>query len=155
MTSFVLDSYSRLQRIRDGPINAFFAQMSLQLLHMNRAAGVVDSSLELPSLPSLLTDPMSLTAATRINMFWSFSLVMSLLTASFGIFIKQWIHAYMSLENRSPIIQLRVRFFRDDGLATFKVWEIAAVLPILLQTAFLLFLPPVNNWGSLLPVYNS
>ena len=113
--------------------------MSLQLLHMNRAAGLVDSSLELPATPPP-SDPMSSVAATRINMFWSCSLIMSLLTASFGIFIKQWVHAYMSLENRSPIIQLRIRFFRDDGLATFKVWEIAAILPILLQIAFFLFL---------------
>ena len=120
ITSFVLDSYSRLQRIQDGPTNAFFAQMSLQLLHMNRAAGLIDSSLELPSSTPPHSDPMSLVAATRINMLWSCSLIMSLLTASFGIFIKQWVHAYMSLENRSPMIQLRIRFFRDDGLATFK-----------------------------------
>ena len=103
-------------------------------------AGLIDPSLDLPATPPPQIDPMSPISATRINILWSSSLVLSLLTASFGMFIKQWIHAYMALENRSPIIQLRIRFFREDGLAMYGVWEIAALLPILLQSAFLLFL---------------
>ncbi|KAK7690744.1 hypothetical protein QCA50_005843 [Cerrena zonata] len=132
MTTFVIDSYTRLMRDQESSTNAFLAQ----LIHLNTGFAI-------PTLPSV-TPPqgptLSTDAAVRINILWSCSLILSLVTASLGVYIKQCIHAYMSLENRSPLIQLRIRFFRDDGLANYGVWEIAALLPVLMQMSFFLFL---------------
>ncbi|KAK7678114.1 hypothetical protein QCA50_018907 [Cerrena zonata] len=123
MTTFVIDAYTRLMRDQDTA---------------NLTNGLSNSILpsNIPSQSPTTSSP----ATTRINVLWSCSLILSLVTASLGVYTKQCIHSYMSLEHRSPLVQLRVRFFCDDGLATFKVWEMAALLPVLMQISILLFL---------------
>lgn len=71
-------------------------------------------------------------------MFWFSGLVISLITASLGIFTKQWLREYLVNES-SPEIHLRTRFFRSKGLAKWHVYEIIAALPLLLQFSMLLF----------------
>ncbi|KAI0346696.1 hypothetical protein BDW22DRAFT_1323244, partial [Trametopsis cervina] len=104
--------------------------------------------------------------AIRINDLWTASLIISLITASFGILVKQWLREYMKFVTSFPQGRLRIRNFRRAGLETWKVLTIAAFLPLLLQLALGLFfiglcfytaelhssvrnttLPLVTGWG--------
>ncbi|PSR71642.1 hypothetical protein PHLCEN_2v12495, partial [Hermanssonia centrifuga] len=62
-----------------------------------------------------------------------------LTTASFGILVKQWLREYIAIDYTSPRARLRARQFRYPGLAKWKVFEIAALLPLLLQLSLGLF----------------
>lgn len=77
--------------------------------------------------------------AIRVNILWSASLTLSLMTASFGILVKQWLREYLALDYTSPQERLRSRQFRHPGLAQWKVYEIAGILPLLLQLSLGLF----------------
>ncbi len=75
----------------------------------------------------------------RVNVLWFASLIFSLMTASFGILVKQWLREYLAVDNPSPHARLRVHHYRYPGLAQWKVFEIAAILPLLQQLALALF----------------
>ena len=75
----------------------------------------------------------------RINGLWFSSLICSLVTASLGILVKQWLHEYMSHDSLSPRAHVRIRQFRYEGLVRWRVFEIAAALPFLVQVALVLF----------------
>ncbi|KAI0341653.1 hypothetical protein BDW22DRAFT_1332184, partial [Trametopsis cervina] len=77
--------------------------------------------------------------AIRINDLWTASLLISLITASFGILVKQWLREYMKFVTSFPQGRLRIRKFRRAGLETWKVLTIAACLPLLLQLALGIF----------------
>lgn len=78
-------------------------------------------------------------AAIRVNVLWFASLLFSLIAASFGILVKQWLREYMVVQNPSPRARLRLRYVRFPALSTWKVFEIAAALPLLLQLSLSLF----------------
>lgn len=61
------------------------------------------------------------------------------MTASFGMLVKQWLREFLAVENPSPQARLRIRHYRWPGLQQWKVFEIAAVLPLLQQLALALF----------------
>lgn len=73
--------------------------------------------------------------ALRVNILWFTSLVFSLSTASIGILVKQWLRAYTTYKTSSAQDRMRVRHFHRQGLETWKVYEIAAMLPFLIQLA--------------------
>lgn len=75
----------------------------------------------------------------RVAFFWFLSLVSSLITASLAISVKQWLREYISQDSISPQGYVRVRHFRQQGLVDWRVFEIAAVLPLLLQCSMILF----------------
>ncbi|KAI0344886.1 hypothetical protein BDW22DRAFT_1326924, partial [Trametopsis cervina] len=77
--------------------------------------------------------------AIRINDLWTASLIISLITASFGILVKQWLREYMKFVTSFPQGRLRIRQFRRAGLETWQVLTIAACLPLLLQLALGIF----------------
>ena len=77
--------------------------------------------------------------AIRINSLWFASLVFSLATASFGMLVKQWLREYLACEYTSPQARLRIRQRRNPGLHIWKVFQIAAMLPLLLQLSLALF----------------
>lgn len=75
----------------------------------------------------------------RINVLWFASLLFSLISASFGILVKQWLREYLAVQNPSPQARLRVRHLRYPELAKWQIFEIAAFLPLLLQLSLALF----------------
>ncbi|KAI0797270.1 hypothetical protein BC629DRAFT_258597 [Irpex lacteus] len=79
-------------------------------------------------------------ADIRVNVLWFASLLFSLIAASFGILVKQWLREYMAVQNTSPQARLRLRHLRYPELAKWKVFEIAALLPLILQLSLSLFL---------------
>lgn len=74
-----------------------------------------------------------------VNVCWFASLILSLAAASFAILVKQWLKEYLAIEQTNPEERLRIRYFRKGGLETWKLFEIAAVLPLILQLALTLF----------------
>ncbi len=75
----------------------------------------------------------------RVNVLWFASLTFSLMTASFAILVKQWLREYLAVEYPSPQARLRIRHHRYPELLRWKVFEIAALLPLLQQLALALF----------------
>ena len=45
----------------------------------------------------------------------------------------------MAQDTQEPQTRIRIRFFRNEGLEKWQVFQIAAGLPLLLQVALLLF----------------
>ena len=56
-----------------------------------------------------------------------------------GMLVKQWLLEYLAMDTISPRAQLRVWRYRSPALEKWKVFEIAAVLPLLLQVSLGLF----------------
>lgn len=75
----------------------------------------------------------------QVNALWFASLICSLVTASLGMLVKQWLREYLGGDYYSPQARLRVRQFRHEGIAAWNVFDIAAVLPLLLQVSLGLF----------------
>lgn len=90
-----------------------------------------------PMATQTVFEPTS--TAKRINILWFASLTLSLITASFSILVKQWLREYLSGEYTSPQARLRTRHFRTPGLTDWRVFGIAALLPLMLQLALALF----------------
>lgn len=74
------------------------------------------------------------------NVLWFSSLVFSLVAASLGMLLKQWFREYLTENSTTPMEYCRVRFFRNQGIAVWKMEEVAASLPFLMHFAILLFL---------------
>lgn len=111
--------------------NLLVSHRAISLVHSEALSRPIDTVLSSSDSPSFEPTPK----AIRINVLWFASLVVSLSTASFAIQVKQWLRAYLSLATSSPQGRLRLRHFRRTGLETWKVFEIAAILPLLLQVA--------------------
>lgn len=82
----------------------------------------------------------------RLNTLWFLSLVLSLVIASLAIFVKQWLREYLNWECSSATERLRLRHIRYQGLLRWRVFEIAAFLPFLLQLSLLLFLIGLSDF---------
>ncbi|THG99275.1 hypothetical protein EW026_g3043 [Hermanssonia centrifuga] len=138
MTAFLIESYQLLLPSDTTTTIDLLKQISSQ----THSYTISNSSLNSTVLPlSDSTEPFEPPlSAIRINVLWFASLIFSLVSASFGILVKQWLREYLAVDNTSPLARLRVRQFRYPGLADWKVFEIAAVLPLLLQLSLGLFL---------------
>lgn len=88
-------------------------------------------------LPSAGTPSRTIIA---VNILWFSSLILSLFTALFGIFAKQWLHVYSKwsegAKNRDTLV---LRDFYQEGFHYWGVADIIGALPVLLQIALLLF----------------
>ena len=96
-------------------------------------------------------DPQSHAINVQINNLWFISLVLSVATASIGILIKEWLREYKTVDSRfsQTRMRLRIRQFRYPGLTAWKVFEIAAFLPLLIQASLGLFFTGlcISTWS--------
>lgn len=74
-----------------------------------------------------------------INALWFSSLVCSLVAASLGILVKQWLQRYKTEDYSLARERMRIRQHRFDGIMTWSVPGIVAFLPLLLRTSLNLF----------------
>ena len=95
----------------------------------------MNSTTHTPEPPAFVTPDW----AVRVNGLWFASLIVSLSTASLSMLVKQWLREYLAVEWTSPQERLRARQYRKPALDKWKVFEIAAVLPMLLQVSLGLF----------------
>ena len=77
--------------------------------------------------------------ALRVNGLWFASLIISLATASIGMLVQSWLREYLAGEWISPQEKLRARQYRHPAMDHWRVFQIAAALPLLLQVALGLF----------------
>lgn len=133
VTTFVVDSYASLQPDNTGEL-VFLMRQSLSQ-NYTFADGVLRPAVPFPS-DTPFEAPLW---ALRVNGLWFASLIVSLSTASFGMLVKQWLNEYVAMDWITPEEQLRARQFRHRGLEDWKVFEIAAMLPLLLHVSLGLF----------------
>ncbi|KAJ3478097.1 hypothetical protein NLI96_g9999 [Meripilus lineatus] len=135
VTTLLVEANHRLQQDPADTTAQLLLQISMQLSSLSINSGFINSTYILP--PSIPFSPP--TSAVAISVLWSMSLVLSLITASLGMLVKQWLREYHSKANVSPEQCCQIRMFRAPGLRKYKVAEIADFLPILLQIALILF----------------
>jgi hypothetical protein len=116
-------------------------QISLQMTSFNTPIGIINSTYQPLSFTPVTGEGPFQSSPTdiRVNVLWFASLIFSLMAASFGILIKQWLREYLAIVNKSPQARSRIRHSRYPELQRWLVLEIAAVLPLLQQLSLALF----------------
>lgn len=138
MTAFLVESYHNLSQ-DPTQVMIFLMQQVASQTHSYTFNGAFLNSTA-PPFPQSLPDFQPTVNAIRVNVLWFASLTLSLVSASFSILVKQWLREYLAGEYTSPQARLRIRHFRNPGLEHWKVFEIAAIIPLLLQLSLALFL---------------
>jgi hypothetical protein len=131
-TSFITQAYQSTQ--------TDYAQVAALLLSVVVREQFNNSALipTIPSHQSLM--PTSTDYLLIVNRLWYCSLILSLITALFGILAKQWLIAYrLPSKARSPKEWAQWRQFRFDGFEGWQVPVIISIMPFLLHLSLLLF----------------
>ncbi|KAI0341639.1 hypothetical protein BDW22DRAFT_256781 [Trametopsis cervina] len=136
LTAFLVAAFALLQEDVPTATLTTLRQMSAQNANYTIQGDFIHST---SPAPTSFAEFEPTANAIRINDLWTASLIVSLITASFGILVKQWLREYMKFVTSFPQGRLRIRKFRRTGLETWKVLTIAACLPLLLQLALGLF----------------
>jgi len=89
----------------------------------------------LSTVPEFVARPMDI----AINALYFVSLALALIVASICILCKQWLREYQRDLSLSHVDAIRLRQLRYAGLVTWRVPQILASLPIILQGALLIF----------------
>jgi hypothetical protein len=125
----VVESYQSLQEDPSQTSADLLRQISRQLADPSLPAAA-DSS-QFQAQPSDI----------RVNVCWFVSLLLSLFVALFGIFLKQWMRAYMKWTDHTPDREaVALRQFRYRSLETWRLGAILTLLPTLLQLSVIVFL---------------
>lgn len=133
LTAFVIESYTHLQQDTQDVIVGLLQQLVAQ--NFTSGPGYMNSTNPSPR-PLPFEPPVW---AIRVNVLWFTSLLLSLASASFGILVKQWLREYLAIDYAAPRERLRARQYRYPAMEDWKVFEIAAFLPLLLQLSLGLF----------------
>lgn len=126
ITAFIVEFYRLLQQDPMDVAISLLLQMSAQLSN---------SSLPQATIPTFHKPP----SATPVNVLWLLSLVFSLTAALIGLLVRQWLHHVDSSPASSSRESARVRQFRHQGMVRWRVLEVVAALPTLLQLSVSLF----------------
>lgn len=110
--------------------------MSQQLRSYAASGGFFNSTVPAITLPDTFAPSVVSVIAV---VAWYGSLMITLIAASYAMLVKQWLREYLALDSSSSLARLRVRCFRYPALVMWKVFEIVAILPLLLQLALDLF----------------
>ncbi|KAF7798541.1 hypothetical protein EIP86_009762 [Pleurotus ostreatoroseus] len=139
LTAFVVESYQSLSPDPNTQVIRLLSQIAVQTKGCSLSPLHVDATLSEPDIAQPFQPSSS---DVLVNRLWFTSLVLSLITASFGILIKQWLREYKSVDPRHSNLRsrLRVRQFRYPGMLKWRIFEISAFLPLLIQLALGLFL---------------
>lgn len=137
-TAFLVEAYKTLQPDPTSTMISLLQQIASQTSSFTLNENFLNSTLT-PRISTSSSFQPPLHAKT-VNILWFTSLVLNLMTASFGITVKYWLRAFLSGEYTSPQARLRVRHFRFPTLSKWRVFEISSVLPLLIQISLALFL---------------
>ncbi|PCH41793.1 hypothetical protein WOLCODRAFT_70035, partial [Wolfiporia cocos MD-104 SS10] len=145
LTAFVVDSYQLLRPQAADETNRILHQISQQLNSFTISNGYINSTI--PTFATLPSDATSTSkevvsgSAVLINALWFSSLVFSLTAASVGIAARQWLNHHDNVP-LAVHARISVRIWHSRHIA-FNDWHVGAILstlPVLLQTALVLFL---------------
>ena len=127
------------QGLSSDPVVQLLTQISANTSSYAVAQSFINSTA--PATSFLDFEPTALDI--RVSYLWTTSLTLTVVTASLGILVKQWLREFKGInESRSAsiIARIRIRQFRQPALRNWKVFEIAATLPLLIQVSLGLFL---------------
>ncbi|KAI0796088.1 hypothetical protein C8Q75DRAFT_360477 [Abortiporus biennis] len=135
LTAFLIELYKDLKP-DPGVVSAqLLLQITQQLQLGGLTGGNITSSTPVGLVTSFSLPPTSL----KVNILWFLSLALSLITASIGVLVRQWLREYMEYDSLSPQARVRIRHLRHSGMVAYRVFDIADFLPFLLQIALGLF----------------
>ncbi|KAH9849593.1 hypothetical protein C2E23DRAFT_888082 [Lenzites betulinus] len=138
VTAFNIESYKLLQQQPEDATVAILTQISAQLNSYTVNANFANTTR--PTDTATLSPPFQASAlAVRLNAWWFSALVCGLLSASLGLLVKQWLREYLAGASNISRESIRIRQYRYAGLQRWHVPEIILLLPLLLQTALILF----------------
>lgn len=124
-----MESYTFLSENPSDTTIALLSKISDQLA----AAG---QNISLPNEPPLFEVTPS---SVRINIFWFTSLCLSLIVVLLGTLCLQWLREYQRYHSMNSREIFAVRNMRFEGLKAWKIPYFVGILPVLLQSAVLLF----------------
>ncbi|KDR78370.1 hypothetical protein GALMADRAFT_1317448 [Galerina marginata CBS 339.88] len=131
VTAFIIESYRNLQPNQDDAIISLLSQIATRL---------DNSTFTLPSSTVSLSTFTPTPSSIRVNTFWFLSLVLSLTTVLVGIVSLQWLREHQSYPNLTPKQTYALFNMRAESLQKWYVPRIFTLLPLLLQSALVLFL---------------
>lgn len=108
LTAFLIESYQNLCQDPSDVMIPLLQQLVTQTnsctlanCHLNLTTGPPTSAFQSPCQPSMNT--------MRVNVLWFASLMLNLMSASFGIFAKQWLRECLADEQVYPLARLDAR----------------------------------------------
>lgn len=151
LTAFNILAYALLQDDPTDETPLILAQISQQLANLTNNGGPIVSVVP-PYVPSRRFHATTLNIV--INILWFASLVLSLVSASIAILVKQWFQEYTDMTSSQMKAHMCIRQYRFQSLDLWKVNTIRKLLPLLLQLSLLLFFIGllVLLWSVSIPV---
>ncbi|KAJ3485505.1 hypothetical protein NLI96_g4908 [Meripilus lineatus] len=137
LTAFLVEAYKLLQPDSSDDSRQILLEISRQLASFTVTSGLVNATYIPSSLPTNSFTPKR--TSVWLNGLWFVALILSLTTASLGLLVKQWLRECDDNPAITPEEHRRIRLFRIRGLRKYKVHEMAAFLPLLLQISLILF----------------
>ncbi|ESK86452.1 hypothetical protein Moror_4925 [Moniliophthora roreri MCA 2997] len=129
VTAFAIESYKWLSKDPEDTTVALLTQISQQLRDPNMNVTRSDSETFHPDASSVL-----------INCFWFLSLILALMSGLLALLCKQWLREHTrETHTRTAAEALALRQLRRDSLEKWRVPQLVATTPILLEIALLLF----------------
>lgn len=139
MTAFNVESYRQLRLDADEASKMLLVTISQQLSDLPRALLLNSTTSATAAVLAQIDSFKPQSTDVLINSLWFSSLVCSLVAASLGILVKQWLQRYKTEDYSLARERMRIRQHRFDGLMTWSVPGIVAFLPLLLRTSLNLF----------------
>ncbi|KAJ3556555.1 hypothetical protein NM688_g1964 [Phlebia brevispora] len=136
LVSFLIQSLQNLQENYQKTSVDLLRQITSQTSSYTLSNGSLNSTAP-PLSPSSPFEAAS--TDVIVNICWFASLILSLSTASFGMLVKQWLREYLATDRTAPEERIRILHFRARGVEDWKLFEIAAILPLFLQLSLALF----------------
>ncbi|KAI0088766.1 hypothetical protein BDY19DRAFT_145576 [Irpex rosettiformis] len=136
LSAFLVAVYPALQPDRQDMILYTLDRIANQTAGYTIAGSNLTASLLVPPSPPEFHPSPNI---VKVNALWFTSLILSLITASLGLLVKQWLREFLAADTPSPQARLRLRNFREPAIKAWRVYEIAPALPILLQISLGLF----------------
>lgn len=136
VTTFVVQTSQALQK----DYSRVSASLLTELVALQRAALTSGNISNIDKSPLTLDGQYSPSQADIwVNGLWFTSLALSLSAALMAGLIKQWIQHYVSSVSGTPKHRTCVRQFRYAGIEKWRLHLIIELLPVLMNTALLLF----------------
>ncbi|KAI0712221.1 hypothetical protein C8Q76DRAFT_845387 [Earliella scabrosa] len=139
LTAFNVESYSLLQPDSNDIAVLALEHMSAQLHSFSLGQTAINSTIAPFTAPTTPTFEAPL-YAVWLNALWFSSLVCTLSASTIAVMVKQWLHQCAQGASGVSREAARLRQHRYESLHKWRLPQIIAVLPILLQVSLVLFL---------------
>ncbi|KAF8636072.1 hypothetical protein AX17_003779 [Amanita inopinata Kibby_2008] len=139
VTAFTIQSYGSLREDPNETTARLLSQLLSRVTINNGSALIItESPMSAPAL-STSTAFVPDNAMVRVNVFWFLSLTLSLTTVLIGTLCLQWLREYQRDAVLPTKDHIALRQMRFEGLVTWGVPSLLDTLPLLLQSAVVLF----------------